>query len=59
MGFLPIATHDPEINPNIAFVDGAQGGATPNLLTSTTSVYWNTILNNYLPDQGLTATKFK
>ena len=57
LGFMPIATHDPQINPNITFVDGAQGGATPKLLTSTTSVYWNTILNNYLPDQGLTANQ--
>jgi hypothetical protein len=58
-GFLPIAQHDPEINPNITFVDGAQGGATPKLLTSTTSVYWNTILNNYIPDQGLTANQIQ
>jgi hypothetical protein len=59
MGFMPIATHDPAINPNITFVDGAQGGATPKLLTSTTSVYWNTILNNYLPDQGVTANQIQ
>jgi len=59
MGFMPIATHDPAINPNITFVDGAQGGATPKLLTSTTSVYWNTILNNYIPDQGLTANQIQ
>jgi hypothetical protein len=59
MGFIPIATHDPKINPNITFVDGAQGGATPNLLTTTTSAYWNTILNNYIPDQGLTANQIQ
>lgn len=59
LGFMPIATHDPAINPNITFVDGAQGGATPKLLTSTTSVYWNTILNNYLPDQGVTANQIQ
>jgi hypothetical protein len=59
MGFIPIATHDPGINPNITFVDGAQGGATPKLLTSTTSAYWNTILNNYIPDQGLTANQIQ
>jgi len=58
-GFLPIAQHDPEINPSITFVDGAQGGATPKLLTSTTSAYWNTILNNYIPDQGLTANQIQ
>ena len=59
MGFVPIATHDPAINPSITFVDGAQGGATPNLLTSTTSDYWNTIVANYIPDQGLTAKQIE
>lgn len=53
--FLPIAQHDPQINPNLVIVDGAQGGATPNLFASLSSPYWNTILNNYLPDQGVTA----
>jgi hypothetical protein len=56
VGFLPLARHDPAINPNIVFVDGAQGGATPGeLLTTTGNGYFNTILNNYLPDQGVTA----
>jgi hypothetical protein len=54
-GFLPIAQHDAEVNPNLVFVDGAQGGATPNLFASLSSPYWNTIQNNYLPDQGVTA----
>jgi len=54
--FLPLARHDPAINSNIVFVDGAQGGATPGeLLTTTGNGYFNTILNNYLPDQGVTA----
>ena len=53
--FLPLAQHDPEVNSNLVFVDGAQGGATPNLLASLSSPYWNTIQNNYLPDQGVTA----
>jgi hypothetical protein len=59
MGFLPIATHDPQINPSITFVDGAQGGATPNLLALSTSPYWNTIINNYIPDQGMTADQIQ
>ena len=55
-GFLPLARYDPAINSNIVFVDGAQGGATPGeLLTTTGNGYYNTILNNYLPDQGVTA----
>jgi hypothetical protein len=54
--FLPLAVHDPAINTNLVFVDGAQGGATPGqLLTTTGNKYFNTILNNYLPDQGVTA----
>ena len=56
--FLPLANHDPAINPNIVFVDGAQGGATPGtLLTTTGNGYFNTIINNYLPDQGVTANQ--
>jgi putative Ig domain-containing protein/ASPM-SPD-2-Hydin domain-containing protein len=53
--FLPLVQHDPEVNPNLVVVDGAQGGATPGLLASMTSPYWNTILNNFLSDQGVTA----
>jgi len=53
--FLPLANADPAKNSALVFVNGAQGGATPNLLSSTSSPYWNTILNNYLPDQGVTA----
>jgi len=53
--FLALAQTDPAVNSSLVMVSGAQGGATPNLLSSTTSPYWNTILNNYLPDQGVTA----
>jgi hypothetical protein len=53
--FYPLAQNDPAKNAALVFVDGAQGGATPNQMLSTTSPYWNTILNNYLPDQGVTA----
>ena len=55
--FLPIAQHDPALNSHLVIVDGAQGGATPNLFASISSPYWNTILNNYLPDQGVTANQ--
>jgi Putative Ig domain len=55
--FLPLARNDPARNSVLVFVDGAQGGATPSLLTSTNSPYWNTIMNNYLPDQGVTANQ--
>jgi hypothetical protein len=52
--FLPIANADPAKNPNMVIVNGAQGGATPNLLTSTTSTYWTTVLENYLPQNSVT-----
>src|SRR5580693_7991555 len=55
--FLTLARTDPAINPAVVFVTGAQGGATPSLLTLTDSPYWNTILNNFLPEQGLTANQ--
>ncbi|HTW30175.1 MAG TPA: choice-of-anchor D domain-containing protein, partial [Candidatus Sulfotelmatobacter sp.] len=55
--FLPIANSDPEKNPHLVLVNGAQGGATPNNFTSTSSVYWATVLNNYLPQNGVTANQ--
>lgn len=51
---LPIANSDPAKSPYLVIVNGAQGGATPNNLTSTTSAYWATVLNNYLPQNGVT-----
>jgi Putative Ig domain len=55
--FLTLARADPAKNSALVLVDGAQGGATPSLLTLTNSPYWNTIANNYLPDQGVTANQ--
>jgi hypothetical protein len=55
--FLPIANADPAKNPNLVIVNGAQGGATPNEFTSTTSSYWATTFNNYLPQNGVTANQ--
>jgi hypothetical protein len=52
--FLPMANADPAKNPNLVLVNGAQGGATPNTLTSPSSVYWTTVLQNYLPQNGVT-----
>ena len=53
--FLPLANADPAKNAALVLVDGSQGAATPHLLSSISSPYWNTIINNYLPDQGVTA----
>ena len=55
--FLPIANSDPAKSPYLVIVNGAQGGATPNNFTSTTSAYWSTVLNNYLPQNGVTANQ--
>ncbi len=53
--FLPIANADPTKNPSLVIVNGAQGGATPNNFTSTTSAYWATVMNDYLPQNNVTA----
>jgi Bacterial Ig-like domain (group 1) len=55
--FLPIANADPAKNPNLVLVNGAQGGATPNVFTGTTSPYWDMVVNNYLPQNGVTANQ--
>ncbi|HEY3972908.1 MAG TPA: Ig-like domain-containing protein [Candidatus Sulfotelmatobacter sp.] len=55
--FLPIADADPAKNPNLVIVNGAQGGATPFNFEDTNSVYWSTVLNNYLPQNGVTANQ--
>ena len=55
--FLPIANSDPAKNPNLVIVNGAQGGATPNEFVSSASYYWSTIVNNYLPQNGVTANQ--
>jgi hypothetical protein len=52
--FLPMANADPQKNASLVLVNGAQGGATPALLTESNSYYWNPILNNYLPQNGVT-----
>jgi hypothetical protein len=53
--FLPIANADPAKNPNLVIVNGAQGGATPNQLVASSSYYWSTIVNNYLPQNNVTS----
>lgn len=53
--FVSLANADPSKNKKLVIVNGAQGGATPFQLTSTTSAYWNTILNNYLVNSNVTA----
>ncbi len=53
--FLPIANADPAKNPSLVLVNGAQGGATPQNFKSSTSNYWATVMNDYLPQNNVTA----
>jgi hypothetical protein len=53
--FLPIANADPTKNPSVVLVNGAQGGATPQNFKTSTSNYWSTVLNDYLPQNNVTA----
>jgi hypothetical protein len=55
--FLPIANSDPAKNPNLVLVNGAQGGATPNDFANIDSFYWGMVLNNYIPQNGVTANQ--
>jgi hypothetical protein len=55
--FLPLADADPAKNPYLVIVNGAQGGGTPYVFSTTTSPYWSTVLNNYLPQAGVTANQ--
>ena len=53
--FLPIANSDPAKNASLKIVNGAQGGATPKDFADINSYYWGMVLNNYLPQNGVTA----
>ena len=52
--FQPLAAADPATNPNLVIVNGAQGGGTPYDYENSNSPYWATVLNNYLPQAGVT-----
>jgi hypothetical protein len=53
--FLPIANSDPAKNPFLKIVNGSQGGATPKDFADIKSYYWGMVLNNYLPQNGVTS----
>ena len=53
--FLPIANSDPAKNSSLKIVNGSQGGATPKDFADINSFYWGMVLNNYLPQNGVTA----
>jgi hypothetical protein len=53
--FLPVANADPTKNPNLVIVNGAQGGGTPANFKTSSSAYWATVTNDYLPQNNVTA----
>jgi Putative Ig domain len=55
--FMSLANADPSKNPNLVIVNGATGGATAADLASTKSNFWSVILNDYLPNAGVTANQ--
>lgn len=53
--FMNLANVDPSRNPNLVVVNGAAGGATAALLALPNNNFWNVIINNQLPNAGVTA----
>jgi len=51
--FIVQANADPEKNPSLLIVDGAQGGATGNTWITGNSGFWTELLNYSLPFWGL------
>jgi hypothetical protein len=53
--FMNLAAVDPSLNPNMVIVNGATGGATASDMALPNNNFWNVILNDYLPNAGVTA----
>jgi hypothetical protein len=53
--FMTMANADPSKNPNLVIVNGGTGGATASLLALPNNNFWNVIINDYLPNAGVTA----
>jgi hypothetical protein len=53
--FTALAHADPSVNTNLVIVNGATGGATASLLALPNNNFWNVIMNDYLPNAGVTA----
>jgi hypothetical protein len=53
--FMDLAGVDPSLNPNMVIVNGATGGATAADMAAPKNNFWNVIMNNYLPNAGVTA----
>lgn len=52
--FITQANADPEKNPALTIVNGAQGGATASFWTLPNSVYWDQLINYLIPEAGAT-----
>jgi hypothetical protein len=50
--FITEANADPQLNPNLTIVDGAEGGATAGVWTNSNSAYWTDLLQYQLPFRG-------
>jgi hypothetical protein len=53
--FMSLASVDPSRNPNLVLVNGATGGATASDMAASKNNFWNVIMNDYLPNAGVTA----
>jgi len=51
--FITEANADPEKNPNLVIVDGAEGGATAGVWTNSGSAFWDDLINYQLPFRGV------
>lgn len=55
--FLQLVGTDPAKNPNLVVVNGGTGGATASLLSGVNNNFWNAIIDDYLPNAGVTANQ--
>ena len=55
--FTELEAVDPTLNPNMVIVNGATGGATAADLAAPKNNFWNVIVDDYLPNAGVTANQ--
>ena len=55
LSFVPMATSETSINPHLVIVNGGQAQASATDYSDLSSPYWGTILNNLIPNAGVTA----
>lgn len=52
--FAQVAQSDPAKNPSLVVVNGGAGGETAGLLSAYGSTYWGLVVNNLIPNSGVT-----